>query len=164
MARAATSARGVRAGARACARAPDPPCPPSPLLPPQKGFGPDGLGIVTVSGVPRFPELRGRLLPLAAALAGLPDAVKARLEDAGSNYNVGWSHGKEALEGGRPDLLKGSFYANPCRWGGGWRGWSAGGADGGRGQWPRQRPHAMGALTRSCLPLSPPRTWQGRVR
>ncbi|KAI8466574.1 MAG: dioxygenase domain-containing protein [Monoraphidium minutum] len=81
----------------------------------QEGFGPNGLGIVTVSGVPGFAAARGRLLPLAAALAGLPAAEKAALEDAGSNYNVGWSHGKEALEGGRLDLLKGSFYANPCR-------------------------------------------------
>jgi len=80
-----------------------------------QGFGPDGLGIVTVSGVPDFPALRRRLLPLAAALAALPDGVKSQLEDAASNYNVGWSHGKEALEGGRPDRLKGSFYANPCR-------------------------------------------------
>jgi hypothetical protein len=82
-----------------------------------QGFGPDGLGIVTVSSVPGFPRLRERLLPLAAAVAALPDADKARLEDPASNYNVGWSHGKEALEGGRLDKLKGSFYANPCRWG-----------------------------------------------
>ncbi|GBF96577.1 hypothetical protein Rsub_09160 [Raphidocelis subcapitata] len=81
----------------------------------QEGFGPDGLGIVTVSGVPDFPALRERLLPLTAALAALPDDAKAALEDAASNYNVGWSHGKEALVGGRLDTLKGSFYANPTR-------------------------------------------------
>jgi hypothetical protein len=28
------------------------------------------------------------------------------------HYAVGWSHGKEKFEG-MPDLLKGSFYANP---------------------------------------------------
>lgn len=81
----------------------------------QQGFGPDGLGIVTVSGVPGFERMRERLLPLAAELAALPDGDKAQLEHAASNYNVGWSHGKEALEGGRLDSMKGSFYANPCR-------------------------------------------------
>lgn len=87
---------------------------PPPITP--QGFGPDGLGIVTVSGVPGFEPARARLLPLAAALAALPEAARAALEDPASNYNVGWSHGKEALDGGRLDLLKGSFYANPCRW------------------------------------------------
>lgn len=28
-------------------------------------------------------------------------------------FSYGWSHGKEILEGGQPDLYKGSFYANP---------------------------------------------------
>lgn len=65
--------------------------------------------------MPGFPAARQRLLPLAAALAALPQAAKARLEDADSNYNVGWSHGKEALDGGKLDSRKGSFYANPCR-------------------------------------------------
>jgi hypothetical protein len=122
--------------------------PPAVPLPFRQGFGPDGLGIVTVSGVPGFPALRERLLPLAAALAGLPDAVKAGLEDAASNYNVGWSHGKEALEGGRLDLLKGSFYANPTRCasdcveqrGGG------GGRWGGL-RWPRRAGSSRGAGT-----------------
>lgn len=70
---------------------------------------------MTVSGVPDFQCLRDRLLPLAAALAALPADVKAQLEDPASNYNVGWSHGKEALESGQLDRWKGSFYANPCR-------------------------------------------------
>lgn len=44
------------------------------LLPPAataaaQGFGPDGLGIVTVSGCPDFERLREQLLPLAAAFA-----------------------------------------------------------------------------------------------
>ena len=88
----------------------------APLARRAQGFGPDGLGIVTVAGVPNYAALRARLLPLAAALAALPGDARARLEDPESNYNVGWSHGKEALDGGRLDLLKGSFYANPCRW------------------------------------------------
>ncbi|KAF8065610.1 Lrrc47 [Scenedesmus sp. PABB004] len=80
-----------------------------------EGFGPDGLGILTVSGVPGFAELRQRLLPLAAEFAALPEHVKAAHEHAASSYNVGWSHGKEALRSGRKDVHKGSFYANPLR-------------------------------------------------
>jgi len=45
----------------------------------------------------------------------LPDDVKAAHEDAASQYNVGWSHGKEALRSGLKDTHKGSFYANPLQ-------------------------------------------------
>ncbi|PKA51090.1 hypothetical protein AXF42_Ash010530 [Apostasia shenzhenica] len=79
----------------------------------EEGFGPDGLGIVSVSGVPRFPYLRQTLLYLSSRLASLPDVVKCNLEDPDSRYNIGWSHGKEKLEAGKLDLCKGSFYANP---------------------------------------------------
>ena len=66
--------------------------PPCPL----QAFGPGGLGICTVSGVPGFVEVRQALLPLAAQLAALPDAVKAALEDPASRYNFGWAHGAAA--------------------------------------------------------------------
>ena len=36
---------------------------------PMQAYGPDGLGILTVAGVPGFAELRQRLLPLAQAFA-----------------------------------------------------------------------------------------------
>lgn len=55
----------------------------------------------------------------------LPAEVKAAHEHAASQYNVGWSHGKEALRSGLKDTHKGSFYANPLQvrmggcWGGG---------------------------------------------
>ncbi|RXI05922.1 hypothetical protein DVH24_017964 [Malus domestica] len=45
--------------------------------------------------VPGYSSLRGNLLHLSP------------------RYNFGWSHGKEKLESGKPDTLKGSFYANP---------------------------------------------------
>jgi isopenicillin N synthase-like dioxygenase len=38
--------------------------------------------------------------------------VKAKYEHKASFYSFGWSHGKESLEG-RPDVAKGSYYANP---------------------------------------------------
>ncbi|KAL4853898.1 hypothetical protein ACK3TF_005139 [Chlorella vulgaris] len=79
----------------------------------EEAYGPAGLGILTVSGVTRFPELRRKLLPLAARVAALPAAARAQLEDPTSHFNIGWSCGRETLEGGQPDTRKGSFYANP---------------------------------------------------
>ncbi|XP_024961054.1 uncharacterized protein LOC112501608 isoform X1 [Cynara cardunculus var. scolymus] len=79
----------------------------------EEGFGPDGLGILSISDVPGYAFLRKNLLNLAPRLANLPENVKKELEDPQSRYNFGWSHGNEKLESGKPDLLKGSFYANP---------------------------------------------------
>ncbi|KAL9224485.1 hypothetical protein vseg_000513 [Gypsophila vaccaria] len=79
----------------------------------EEGFGPNGLGIISISGVPGFSSLRQSLLHLSPRLAKLPEEEKQKLEDPDSRYNFGWSHGKEKLESGKPDMLKGSFYANP---------------------------------------------------
>jgi len=78
-----------------------------------EAFGPDGLGLLTVSGVPGYEEARRALLPLASRLAALDAEDLARIEDPEGNWNFGWSHGRETLEGGVPDRRKGSFYANP---------------------------------------------------
>ena len=78
----------------------------------ERAFGVDGLGILTVSDVPGLMEARSRLLPLASTFAALPDATKAKYEVPSAYYSVGWSHGREKLQG-RPDYAKGSFYANP---------------------------------------------------
>lgn len=69
-------------------------------------------GILTVSGIPEYTEKREALLGLAEPLARLPAPVLAGLEDPESTYNFGWSHGKEKFQG-KPDLNKGSYYANP---------------------------------------------------
>ncbi|KAJ0031016.1 hypothetical protein Pint_13123 [Pistacia integerrima] len=68
----------------------------------EQGFGPDGLGILSVTDVPGFSSLRQNLLHLAPRLASLPEEVKKDLEDHHSRYNFGWSHGKEKLESGKP--------------------------------------------------------------
>jgi len=62
--------------------------------------------------VPDYPRRRLALLTLAQPLARLPEDVKRALEHKESTYNFGWSHGREKFNG-VPDLLKGSFYANP---------------------------------------------------
>ncbi|KAF4400055.1 hypothetical protein G4B88_021269 [Cannabis sativa] len=79
----------------------------------EEGFGPSGLGILSVTDVPGYSTLRRNLLLLSPRLANLPKEVKMELEDPHSRYNFGWSHGKEKLESGKLDMLKGSFYANP---------------------------------------------------
>ncbi|MQM06720.1 hypothetical protein Taro_039546 [Colocasia esculenta] len=63
--------------------------------------------------VPEFPPLRKVLLHLAPRIASLPEDAKRELEDSESRYNFGWCHGKEKVESGKLDTLKGSFYANP---------------------------------------------------
>ncbi|KAI3526174.1 hypothetical protein L1887_05417 [Cichorium endivia] len=61
-----------------------------------EGFGPDGLGILSISNVPGYTSLRQNLLNIAPKLAKLPEKVKKELEDPQS------SHGKEKLESGKP--------------------------------------------------------------
>lgn len=79
----------------------------------EAGFGLNALGIVAVSGVPKYSELRLKLLPLAFRVAALSEEAKKSSEDPASRFSFGWSHGKEMLKSGQPDVYKGSFYANP---------------------------------------------------
>jgi len=77
----------------------------------QQAFGPSSLGILIVRDLPKtFEELRLKLLSYASHLANLPSEELDRLTDAASHYNVGWSHGKEALKSGQYDTMKGSYY------------------------------------------------------
>jgi isopenicillin N synthase-like dioxygenase len=78
----------------------------------EKAFGDRGLGLCVVRGVPGLAEVRQRLLPLARELARLPTEVLAKYELEETLYQTGWSLGREKFQG-KPDLAKGSFYANP---------------------------------------------------
>lgn len=75
-------------------------------------YGPQGLGLLLVKGVPEFAALRSRLLPLGARFASLPEQTRLKYEHKASSYGVGWVHGKEMFKG-VPDLLKGSYKSNP---------------------------------------------------
>ncbi len=77
-----------------------------------RGFGPSGLGLVLVTGVPGYPALRAAALPHAHAFATQPAPVLSRYEHAPSSYSFGWSRGRESF-GGVLDVAKGSFYFNP---------------------------------------------------
>lgn len=81
-----------------------------PLL--ASAYGPLGLGILAVSGVPSLSVPRAVLLRLSRSVSLLPPAARAATSSPGSYFQVGWSHGNEVLQGGRPDWAKGSFYAN----------------------------------------------------
>ena len=77
-------------------------------------YGPDGLGLLVVKGVPEFLEKRRRMLPLIHTFANLPKEERDALESEVSKFGVGWFHGKEKLgASGEPDLLKAAFKANP---------------------------------------------------
>ena len=78
----------------------------------RKAYGVDGIGLLTVKNVPGLTEARSRLLPLAQKFAILDENTQKKYEDPKSHYSFGWSLGKEKLEG-KPDLSKGSYYANP---------------------------------------------------
>ncbi len=43
----------------------------------------------------------------------LPEEIKKKTEHPESLYSFGWSHGKEKMKEGKPDIAKGSYYANP---------------------------------------------------
>ncbi|KAL0250375.1 hypothetical protein I308_102548 [Cryptococcus tetragattii IND107] len=71
------------------------------------------LGIVLISDLPpQFLYLREKLFRLAHRLANMPEKERAKLEKPETSYMFGWSHGKEIMNG-RPDIQKGSYYANP---------------------------------------------------
>ncbi|KAJ7225919.1 Clavaminate synthase-like protein [Mycena pura] len=81
----------------------------------EKAFGSstESLGIIIVRGLPPiYSVYRERLLKLSYAFAKLDGHVRERYADPRSRYNFGWSHGKEIMNG-KPDVLKGSYYANP---------------------------------------------------
>ena len=81
-----------------------------------RAFGSDDdcLGIVAITDVPSFAKLRSKLLPLSYRLACT--LSEKELDDVtveSACYSVGWSCGKEKVEGDKYDTSKGSFYANP---------------------------------------------------
>lgn len=78
----------------------------------EKAFGEGSLGLCVVKGVPGLAEPRRRLLPLARKLAAQPEEVLSKYEVEKASYTIGWSRGREKFQG-KPDIAKGSFYANP---------------------------------------------------
>jgi isopenicillin N synthase-like dioxygenase len=77
-----------------------------------EAFGPNGLGVILVSGVPEWDILTKSTIPLAHKLVNLGEETLHSLAHEPSLYNSGWSFGKEKL-GDKPDFKKGSFYFNP---------------------------------------------------
>lgn len=79
----------------------------------ERAYSSAGLGIIAITNVPTLPQLRLKLLPIAQKVASLPAHQLDEITAPESGYQVGWSHGREKLEGDKFDYSKGSFYANP---------------------------------------------------
>lgn len=80
----------------------------------EKAFGsdPKSLGIIVVEDLPPiYSVYRERLLKLAYEFATLEESTREQYADPATKYSFGWSHGKEIMNG-KPDNLKGSYYAN----------------------------------------------------
>jgi isopenicillin N synthase-like dioxygenase len=79
----------------------------------EEAFGESSLGILVVKDLPeKFKVLREKLLSFSSYLAQLPEKDLEALTDAASHYEIGWSHGKEALKDGQYDTMKGSYYVD----------------------------------------------------
>ncbi|KAK4053424.1 hypothetical protein OIV83_001589 [Microbotryomycetes sp. JL201] len=86
----------------------------SPLILRAFSSSPSSLGLLLIKDLPRsFTQQRQTLLNFANTFAGLPEHVREQCADEQSGYMFGWSCGKEAMASGKPDTLKGSYYANP---------------------------------------------------
>jgi isopenicillin N synthase-like dioxygenase len=77
-----------------------------------EAYGFDGIGLLAVRNIPGLKRARLDLLPLARKFAILDEDIQNKYVHEESFYSFGWSLGKEKLEG-KPDLSKGSYYANP---------------------------------------------------
>lgn len=85
-----------------------------PLSTLESAFGPNSLGLILVDNLPpEYPTLREKLLSYSSYLANLPGAELSKLEVPAARYNIGWSCGKEKLDSGDFDTLKGSYYVQP---------------------------------------------------
>jgi isopenicillin N synthase-like dioxygenase len=81
----------------------------------EQAFSTTGLGLLAITEIPHhlLTNQRLQLLRLSQQLATLPPSQLEEITDHMSSYQVGWSHGREKLEGNKADYSKGSFYANP---------------------------------------------------
>jgi hypothetical protein len=70
------------------------------------------LGLLLVSNLPpRLAEVRIQLTLLSNTFASLAPSIQETYTSESTNFSFGWSHGREIMNG-KPDLSKGSFYAN----------------------------------------------------
>ena len=76
-------------------------------------FSPEGLGLILVKDCPEFSAKRTAVLHAIRKFALLPDQVKEAYTVPEASYSIGWSHGKEKMKNGVPDVAKGSYYARP---------------------------------------------------
>ena len=78
-----------------------------------KSFGKTGSGILLIKNTPNLESIRNNFFTNSQKFINLNDDIKEKYTDMSSNFNFGWSRGKEHLKKNQPDTLKGSFYNNP---------------------------------------------------
>jgi hypothetical protein len=72
------------------------------------------LGILLVTDMPQeYVQLRRDVLREIQQLGALSPSALEQVTCSESNYQMGWSHGKEKLSPDKYDTSKGSFYFNP---------------------------------------------------
>ncbi|OMJ69886.1 hypothetical protein SteCoe_32277 [Stentor coeruleus] len=71
-----------------------------------EAFSNDGLGLLTISGIPNFPSQRAKLLALSYELSHLSVTEKAKIEHPESGFQIGWKEGQSQYPCG-------TFAANP---------------------------------------------------
>lgn len=81
----------------------------------ETAFGNNSLGLLIITEIPDILTKRENILSSIKKFAEMPESIKNKYVDPKSLYSFGWSHGKEKLSSGVPDLAKGSFYANPVK-------------------------------------------------
>ena len=79
----------------------------------EEAFGFEGLGLILIKDFPEFQKKREKILRAIRDFALLPDETKEKYALPEAHYSVGWSHGKEKMKNGIPDIAKGSYYARP---------------------------------------------------
>jgi len=82
----------------------------------EQGFGnsDSALGIIAITDIPNYEAIRSKMLHLSHQFATCtPVDILEQLTIPSANYQVGWSHGQERVEGDKFDDAKGSYYANP---------------------------------------------------
>lgn len=71
-----------------------------------EAFGKDGLGLLTISGIPYYRSQRQKLLSLSYELSHLSILDKAKIENPESGFNIGWKESQSQYPCG-------TFTANP---------------------------------------------------
>jgi isopenicillin N synthase-like dioxygenase len=75
-----------------------------------QAFGKDGLGLIAITNVPGYPEVRKNILKQGFKMANLEQDRLNQLEKPETRYSLGWQKGKSYFNG-KWEAMTASFYA-----------------------------------------------------